>query len=93
MIATELESTRCQTQRRCRPPRFHTPVSNHLYFEFGVHLQASIPNRTYMDSIDWLSPLFEKPLKVEDGWVSLPEEPGIGLRLDRKALDRYRAAA
>ncbi|MCH8882554.1 MAG: mandelate racemase/muconate lactonizing enzyme family protein [SAR324 cluster bacterium] len=72
---------------------FHTPVSNHMYLEFGAHLQASIPNRTYVDSIDWLSPLFEKPLKVEDGWVTLPEEPGIGLRLDRKALDRYRAAA
>ena len=72
---------------------FHIPVSNHMYLEFGAHLQASIPNRTYVDSIDWLSPLFQNPLRVEDGWVTLLEEPGIGLHLDRKALERFRAVA
>jgi mandelate racemase len=69
---------------------FHTPVSNHMYVEFGAHLQASIPNRTYLDSIDWLAPLFEEPLRVIDGAITLPEAPGIGLRLDRKAIERFR---
>jgi L-alanine-DL-glutamate epimerase-like enolase superfamily enzyme len=70
---------------------FHTPVSNHMYMEFGAHLQASIPNRTYLDSIDWLAPLFEEPLRVVEGAITLPEAPGIGLRLDRKAIERFRS--
>jgi L-alanine-DL-glutamate epimerase-like enolase superfamily enzyme len=70
---------------------FQTPVSNHLYVEFGQHLQASIPNRTYADTIDWLNPLFDRPIRFEDGMIVLPDAPGIGLRLDQKAIDRFQS--
>jgi len=69
---------------------FHTPVSNHMYVEFGAHLQASIPNRTYSDTIDWLAPLFQSRIRFEDGMLHLSSEPGIGLQLDRKAIERHR---
>ena len=69
---------------------FHTPVSNHMYVEFGAHLQASIPNRTYADTIDWLSPLFQTRIRFEDGLIHLPDEPGIGLQLDRKVIEKHR---
>jgi L-alanine-DL-glutamate epimerase-like enolase superfamily enzyme len=69
---------------------YHTPVSNHMYVEFGAHLQASIPNRTYVDTIDWLSPLFQTRLRFEDGRIHLSGEPGIGLQLDRKAIEKHR---
>jgi len=70
---------------------FQTPVSNHMYVEFGQHLQASIPNRTYTDTIDWLAPLFTGRIRFEDGCILLSDEPGIGLELDRKAIERFRA--
>jgi L-alanine-DL-glutamate epimerase-like enolase superfamily enzyme len=71
---------------------FHTPVSNHMYVEFGAHLQASIPNRTYTDTIDWLAPLFETRVRFEDGRIQLSDEPGIGLALNRKAIERHRVS-
>ena len=70
---------------------FQTAVSNHLYVEFGQHLQASIPNRTYVDTIDWLNPLFDRPIRFEDGMIVLSDAPGIGLRLDRKAIERFQS--
>jgi hypothetical protein len=39
------------------------------------------------------APLFTDPLRLEEGCVVLSEKPGIGLDLDRKALDRFTAWA
>jgi L-alanine-DL-glutamate epimerase-like enolase superfamily enzyme len=70
---------------------FSTPISNHMYIEFGQHLQASISNRTYTDTIDWLNPIFDRPIRMEDGVIVLPDEPGIGMRLNRKAIEQFAA--
>lgn len=34
--------------------------------------------------------LLVDPIEVEDGGVSVPDEPGLGYRLDRDALERFR---
>jgi D-galactarolactone cycloisomerase len=35
--------------------------------------------------------LIDKPLRHRDGWLALPEGPGLGIDVDRKALERFRA--
>jgi D-galactarolactone cycloisomerase len=35
--------------------------------------------------------LIDKPLRHRDGWLALPEGPGLGIEVDRKALERFRA--
>lgn len=67
-------------------------VSNHLYVQFGQHLQAATPNRTWIDTIDWLDPLFARPIRFENGYVVLPEEPGLGIPLDDAAIERFTVA-
>lgn len=67
-------------------------VSNHLYAPWGQHLQASIPHRTWVDTIDWLDPLFRSPVRVVDGEVVLPDEPGLGMPLDDAAIERFTVA-
>jgi L-alanine-DL-glutamate epimerase-like enolase superfamily enzyme len=69
---------------------FHTPVSPHLFMESCAHVVAAAANGLVQEHMDWWQPLFESPLTVEDGHLVLPERPGIGLGLDRKALDRFR---
>jgi len=35
--------------------------------------------------------LIDKPLRQREGWLALPEGPGLGIEVERKALERFRA--
>ena len=60
-----------------------------------VHLVAAIPNglivEYYRGTTDpmW-GQMFEETLQVEDGYVSPPDRPGIGVTLNEEALAPYR---
>lgn len=70
---------------------FHTPVSSHLFMEASCHLLAAAPNGLILEHMPWWQELFEEPLALVDGHIVLPQRPGIGLGLNRKALERFRA--
>lgn len=70
---------------------FHTPVSSHLFMEASCHLLAAAPNGLILEHMDWWQELFEEPLALVDGQVLLPDKPGIGLGLNRKTLERFKA--
>jgi len=62
----------------------------------SLHFAAAIPNALMLE---WdqnpnaiRDELLQEPLKLEsDGTVKLPERPGLGIELDRTAVERYRA--
>ncbi|MDP3911818.1 MAG: mandelate racemase/muconate lactonizing enzyme family protein [Gemmatimonadales bacterium] len=70
---------------------YHQPVSSHLFMEASAHVLAAAPNGLILEHMDWWQPLFTEALRLEEGCVVLSENPGIGLDLDRKALDRFKA--
>jgi D-galactarolactone cycloisomerase len=35
--------------------------------------------------------LIDRPLRHREGWLARPERPGLGIEVDRKALERWRA--
>jgi D-galactarolactone cycloisomerase len=35
--------------------------------------------------------LIDKPLRQREGWLALPEGPGLGIEVQREALERFRA--
>src|SRR6185312_11273521 len=61
----------------------------------SLHFAAAIPNALVLE---WdqnqnalRDELLKEPLKLEsDGTVRLPERPGLGIELDRAAVERYR---
>ena len=61
----------------------------------SLHFAAAIPNGL---NFEWdqnpnaiREELLKEPLRLEpDGTVKLPERPGLGIELDRAAVDRYR---
>lgn len=59
------------------PPALH-PVEPLLEFDRSEH-----PYRMK---------ILKRPIVPRDGWVGLPEGPGLGIEIDRKALEKYRAA-
>jgi len=59
-----------------------------------VHLGAAIPNFDLLEyhalEVEWWDDLLvrEEPV-IQDGYVEVPEEPGIGVELDREVLDAH----
>ena len=77
----------------CVPHVFSTAVS----LVANLHLVASLPN-SYLLEFDQnpnalRSELLTEPIEPDAGAVvTVPERPGLGIRLDRTTLDRYRTA-
>ncbi len=60
------------------------PVTHHSLFASEPVLefdQSSHPFRTDLTDLG---------LTHQDGWVSIPQKPGLGIELDRKVLEKYR---
>lgn len=59
----------------------------------SLQVAAGIPNFLIMEYfVGWeryADELAVNPLRVQDGYISLPEAPGIGIDLDESALARY----
>jgi D-arabinonate dehydratase len=74
------------------------PVAPHYFTEVHAHLVAATPNAItveyFFPDADIISfdELLAEPLAPRDGWIELPERPGVGLDLRPDALERYRAA-
>jgi L-alanine-DL-glutamate epimerase-like enolase superfamily enzyme len=58
--------------------------------EASCHLLAAAPNGLILEHMDWWQELFEERLRLTDGQVLLPEKPGIGLGVNRKAVERFK---
>ena len=60
----------------------------------GLHAFASIPNLDYGSELfgpSWLAddPV-KNPLHIEDGYIHVPEKPGLGVELDDEKVAKYR---
>lgn len=61
-----------------------------------LHFIAALPNAPFLEYCVIDSPLrwdlTENPIRVKDGFVEVPCEPGLGIRLNQTIIDRYRVA-
>ncbi len=64
-------------------------MSSHLFPEASAHLLAVTPTAHWLEYVDWADPLLEEPAKLKDGYVRIPERPGIGMKWNEKAVKRY----
>jgi len=58
----------------------------------SAHVAAAIPNALAVEfhsyELEWWSDLIEEPL-IEDGYLTVPEEPGLGVTLDMDAVAEH----
>jgi L-alanine-DL-glutamate epimerase-like enolase superfamily enzyme len=79
---------------------YHLPVIPHVFSSAvstiaNMHLIAALPNAGLLEFDQNPNPLrtdlFEEPITVDrEGRVRLPTGPGLGVRLNRDTIDRYR---
>ncbi|MFI7639888.1 mandelate racemase/muconate lactonizing enzyme family protein [Nonomuraea sp. NPDC049400] len=63
----------------------HLQVAPHFVMEIHVHLAAAYPRESWVEHIEWLSPLFDERLELEGGRMRVPDRPGLGLSLAEEA--------
>jgi mandelate racemase len=66
-------------------------MSSHLFPEVSCHLLAATPTCHWLEYVDWANPVLKEPVTLKDGYVIIPETPGVGLAWDEQAVERYKA--
>lgn len=66
------------------------PISVHIVPEVQSHLVASQRTGAWVEYMPWWDALYEQPLHVEGGRLTLSDQPGLGLEPSRKALRELR---
>ena len=56
-------------------------VAPHFIMEIHIHLSACYPRESWVEHFEWLEPLFNERLKIQDGRMYVPEGPGLGFTL------------
>src|SRR5207248_2009998 len=62
---------------------FNLPVVSHLIPEVHVHLIGAVPNGLTVEYMPWLVPLFKEVPVQQNGELSVPSAPGLGLTFTR----------
>ncbi|MEN8227677.1 MAG: mandelate racemase/muconate lactonizing enzyme family protein [Bacteroidota bacterium] len=72
---------------------FHIPVAPHGSPHMAIHLLASIPNALIMETYPGVKSQYNPVLPlypVKDGYVDVPDRPGLGIDPDPKLVKKYR---
>ena len=64
------------------------PVVTHLAPEVLVHALAAVPNGLTVEYMPWSFPLFKSVPAAVNGFIDLPQTPGLGLEFDEDVLAR-----
>jgi L-alanine-DL-glutamate epimerase-like enolase superfamily enzyme len=57
---------------------FNVPVLPHYYKDYDVPLLCTIPNGVGAESFDWVDPLIDNPMVVQNGYAKPHDLPGWG---------------
>ena len=82
----------------CAP---HASIGSAIHFAATLQLAASLPNLWIMEYGMWLTEhgigenplgnlILEEPLALKDGYLKVPDGPGLGITINEKALLKYR---
>jgi L-alanine-DL-glutamate epimerase-like enolase superfamily enzyme len=60
-------------------------LAPHFAMEIHLHLAASYAHGPWVEHFDWLEPLFDERLDIRDGWMHVPDRPGLGLTMSEQS--------
>ena len=58
--------------------------------QVSIHLAAATPEVHIMEHLDWSMDVFEERLQIEDGWLRVPNGPGVGCTVREAFEEQYR---
>jgi L-alanine-DL-glutamate epimerase-like enolase superfamily enzyme len=69
---------------------YHIPVLPHYYKDYDVPLVCSIPNGAGVESFDWIDPLIDYPMQIQDGYALPHDRPGWGFNFIDEFLEELK---
>ena len=69
---------------------FDIPISTHVFTEQSICIAASEPNCISVEHMPWFSPLFNEPMEIHEGYLLVPDRPGVGFTFDQSAIQHYK---
>ena len=72
---------------------YNLPVIPHTNVQHKLHVQlaAATPNCIMVENCyESINDMWVEPIHVTDGYYNLPQEPGLGLRIEQRYLDQHR---
>jgi len=62
------------------------PVSTHLYPEVAAQVMRVTETAHWLEWQDWADPILQRPYEIKDGFLHIPDVPGVGLEWDEAAV-------
>lgn len=56
-------------------------MAPHFVMEIHLQLAAAYPHAAWVEHFEWLEPAFNERLEIRDGYMIVPDRPGLGLTL------------
>ena len=69
---------------------FKLPVLPHYYKDYDVPLLCTVPNGYGAESFDWIDPIIDNPMRIEDGFAYPRERAGWGFGFLKQHLTEIR---
>lgn len=60
-------------------------LAPHFAMEIHLHLAAAYPQEPWLEHFEWLEPMFNERLVMQDGRMLVPDRPGLGFSLSEQA--------
>ena len=60
-------------------------MAPHFAMEIHLHLCAAYVHEPWVEHFEWLEPMFNERLRIENGRMILPNRPGLGFSLSEQA--------
>ena len=64
-------------------------LSSHLFPEFSAHLLAVTPTCHWLEYMDWANAILQQPFEVKNGYLPVPDRPGVGIAWNEEAVKKY----
>jgi mandelate racemase len=65
------------------------PMSTHLYPEVAAHVMRVTETAHWLEWQNWADPILQQPYEVKNGFLHVPDVPGVGLEWDEKAVKAH----
>src|SRR5215216_230538 len=62
------------------------PMSTHLYPEIAAHVMRVTETAHWLEWQDWADPVLKKPYQIKDGFLDIPDVPGVGLEWNEDVI-------
>jgi L-talarate/galactarate dehydratase len=68
------------------------PIAPHHMMESTIHVACGVMESGPIEFMPWVAAAFSEPVKIENGQMFPPQNPGLGMEITEDVIEKYRLA-